>query len=124
MSSIKIALKNGAVREVDKGSTLKAIAESISRNLAKNALVAKVDGQVADLATKLETDAQVEFLTFEDTEGKDALRHSASHIMAQAVKRLYENARLGIGPAIANGFYYDIDTSHTFVPEDLEKIEL
>lgn len=123
MEKITITLKDGAVKEVAAGSSLQELAEAISRNLAKSALVAKIDGQVADLRRQLDKPGQVEFLTFDDAEGKDALRHSASHILAQAVKRLYGNVRLGIGPAIANGFYYDIDTTHTFIPEDLEKIQ-
>ena len=123
MSMIKITLKNGAVREAEKGASLQQVAEGISRNLGKTALAAKVDGQVVDLHTKVERDCSVEFLTFEDAEGREALRHSSSHIMAQAVKRLYGDVKLGIGPAIANGFYYDIDTPHTFVPEDLAKIQ-
>ncbi len=123
MDKVKITLKDGAVREAAAGASLQEVAESISRNLGKNALAAKVNGQTVDLRQKIEQDAQVEFLTFEDVEGKDALRHSASHILAQAVKRLYGNVKLGIGPSIANGFYYDIDTAHTFVPEDLEKIQ-
>ncbi len=123
MDKVKITLKDGAVREVDAGASLQEVAESISRNLGKSALAAKVNGQTVDLRRKIEQDAQVEFLTFEDAEGKEALRHSGSHILAQAVKRLYGNVKLGIGPAIANGFYYDIETPHTFVPEDLEKIQ-
>jgi len=123
MGKINITLKNGAVREAAAGISLQELAETITRNLGKSALVAKVDGQVVDLRHTLEKDAHVEFMTFDSEEGKNALRHSASHILAQAVKRLYGNVRLGIGPAIANGFYYDIDTPHTFVPEDLEKIQ-
>lgn len=123
MNKVKMTLKDGAVREVEQGVTLAKAAASISRNLAKVALVAKVDGQVMDLSVKLEKDAVVEFLTFDDTDGKDALRHTSSHILAQAVKRLYGDVKLGIGPSIANGFYYDFDTSHTFTPEDLEKIQ-
>lgn len=123
MSKIKMTLKDGAVREVDQGITLGQAAESISRNLAKAALIAKVDGKVTDLSGRLEKDAAVDFLTFEDSEGKDALRHTSSHILAQAVKRLYGDVKLGIGPAIANGFYYDFDTTHTFTPEDLVKIQ-
>lgn len=123
MSKIKMTLKDGAVREFDQGITLGQAAESISRNLAKAALIAKVDSQVTDLSGRLEKDAAVEFLTFEDSEGKDALRHTSSHILAQAVKRLYGDVKLGIGPAIANGFYYDFDTTHTFTPEDLVKIQ-
>lgn len=121
---IRVTLKDGSVREVDKGTTLLTLAESISRGLAKNALVAKMDGKAVDLALPLKEDAKVEFLMFGDEEGKDALRHSASHILAQAVKRLYGDVKLAIGPAIANGFYYDIDTEHTFTPEDLEKIQI
>ncbi|WP_371370695.1 threonine--tRNA ligase [Sporomusa aerivorans] len=123
MSKIKMTLKDGAVREVEQGATLGQAAESISRNLAKAALIAKVDGHVTDLSGTLEKDAAVEFLTFEDSEGRDALRHTSSHILAQAVKRLYGDVKLGIGPAIANGFYYDFDTAHTFTPEDLVQIQ-
>ncbi len=123
MNKVKMTLKDGAVREVEQGITLAEAAASISRNLAKVALVAKVDGQVTDLSAKLEKDAAIEFLTFEDADGKDALRHTSSHILAQAVKRLYGDVKLGIGPSIANGFYYDFDTAHTFTPEDLEKIQ-
>ncbi len=123
MGAINITLKDGSVREVEANSTLLQIAASLSRSLGKSALVAKVDGRLADLTSTLEKDAAVEFLTFEDQEGKDALRHSSSHILAQAVQRLYSDAKLGIGPAIANGFYYDFDTEHTFTPEDLTKIQ-
>lgn len=120
---LQVTLKDGSVREVDSGTTLMKLAESISRGLAKAALVAKVNGKLTDLAQPLLQDAKVEFLTFDDAEGKEALRHSASHIMAQAVKRLYGDVKLAIGPAIANGFYYDVDTAHTFTPEDLASIQ-
>lgn len=123
MDKVKVTLKDGAVREVDRGTTLLALAESLSRSLAKNVLVATVNGKVTDLTAKLDGDGEVQFLMFEDAAGKDALRHSASHILAQAVKRLYKDAKFGIGPAITNGFYYDIDCPHIFVPEDLEKIQ-
>jgi len=123
MSKIKMTLKDGAVREVEQGIALTQAAEFISRNLAKAALVAKVDGQIIDLTGKLEKDAEVGFLTFADAEGRAALRHTSAHILAQAVKRLYGDVKLGIGPAIANGFYYDFDTAHIFTPEDLVKIQ-
>ncbi|WP_094606206.1 Threonine--tRNA ligase 2 [Sporomusa silvacetica DSM 10669] len=123
MSKIKMILKDGSVREVEQGITLAEAAKSISRNLEKAALVAKVNGQATDLTATLENDANVEFLTFEDEDGKAALRHTSSHILAQAVKRLYGDVKLGIGPSIANGFYYDFDTAHTFTPEDLVKIQ-
>ena len=123
MSTIKMILKDGAVREVEQGNTLAEAAKAISRNLEKAALVAKVNDQVTDLTTTLDKDSNVEFLTFADDEGKAALRHTSSHILAQAVKRLYGDVKLGIGPSIANGFYYDFDTTHTFTPEDLVTIQ-
>lgn len=123
MSNVQVTLKDGNVREYPYATTLMEVAESISRGLAKNALAAKVDGTIVDLKAKLSHNATVEFLTFDDEEGRNALRHSASHILAQAVKRLFGDVRIGIGPAIANGFYYDFDTPHIFTPEDLVKIQ-
>ena len=124
MENIKVTLKDGSVKEVAVGTTLAALAESISRSLAKKALAAKLDGKVVDLARTLTKDSSVEFVGSDTPEGLDALRHSASHIMAQAVQHLFgDKVQFGIGPSIANGFYYDIDTEHTFVPEDLAKIE-
>lgn len=123
MSKIQVALKDGSAREFDMGTSLAEVAESLSRSLSKSALVAKVNGRVVDLSYKLNENVKVEFATFADSEGKDALRHSASHILAQAVQRLYTDVKLAIGPAIANGFYYDFDSAHSFTPEDLEKIQ-
>lgn len=123
MSTIQVTLKDGTVREYPNGYTLQEIAASISRGLAKSTLAAKANGKVIDLHSPLTYNAKVEFLTFEDEEGRDALRHSASHIMAQAVKRLFGDVKVGIGPSIANGFYYDFDTAYTFTPEDLIKIQ-
>ena len=124
MEKIKITLKDGSVKEVDKGITLQELAASLSRSLAKSALAAKVNGKVVDLPRTLEQDATVEFLGSDTQEGLDSLRHSASHVMAQAVQHLFgDQVQFGIGPWIAYGFYYDIDTEHTFVPEDLVKIE-
>ena len=123
MGKVCITLKDGAAREVEQGISLLELAESISRSLAKSVLAAKVNGKTVDIRYKLEKDAKVEFVSFEDAEGKETLRHSASHILAQAVTRLYGDVKLGIGPAIANGFYYDFDTAHTFTPEDLDKIQ-
>ncbi|CUH96190.1 Threonine-tRNA ligase [Propionispora sp. 2/2-37] len=123
MKKIKIKLPDGAVREVESGTTLAEVAQAISRSLGKAALVAKVDGQVCDLQRKVEKDAKVKFLTFADEEGKAALRHSAAHIMAQAVKHLYKNVKIAIGPAITNGFYYDFDAENNFTPEDLASIQ-
>ena len=123
MAEIKVTLKDGAVREVPAGITVLEFAKTLSNSLAKVALVGKVDGTVIGVETKLTQDAKVEILTFADNEGKHALRHSASHILAQAVKRLYKDVKLAIGPAIENGFYYDFDTERPFTPEDLIKIQ-
>jgi len=123
MNKLQITLKDGSVREVLPGTTLAEFAASISRSLAKSALAAKVDGRTTDLLAKLEKDAKVEFVTFEDAEGRDALRHTSSHILAQAVKRLFGDVKIAIGPAINNGFYYDFDIATTFTPEDLVKIQ-
>lgn len=124
MNKIQIELKDGSIREFEQGVSLFEVAESLSRSLVKSALIAKVNGHLRDLSCKLDENAKVEFITFEDHEGKDALRHSASHILAQAVQRLYKGTKIAIGPAIANGFYYDFDSEHTFTPEDLEKIQV
>lgn len=120
---IKITLKDGSVREVEQGISVLEFAKQLSNSLAKTILAAKVDGVTVDLTTRLNADASIELLTFEDAEGKKALRHSASHILAQAVKRLYKDVKLAIGPAIDNGFYYDFDTDKPFTPEDLVKIQ-
>lgn len=123
MSKIQIELKDGSLREFEQGVSLAEIAETLSRSLAKSVLAAKVNGQIADLRYKLNEDAKIEFFTFADPEGKEALRHSASHVMAQAVQRLYKDVKLAIGPAITNGFYYDFDSNYVFTPEDLQKIQ-
>lgn len=123
MSTLKVTLKDGSVREFAEGITLLDVAKEISPRLAKEALVAKWNGKVVDLSTPLTSEGTLEILTFDDEEGQTAYRHSTSHIMAQAVKRLFPDVKLGIGPAIANGFYYDFDLEHALTPEDLVKIE-
>lgn len=120
---IKITLKDGSAKEYNSGITIKEVAESISAGLARVALAGEVDGSVKDLACKLEKDCKLSLLTFEDAGGKHAYRHTTSHIMAQAVKRLYPSAKLTIGPSIENGFYYDFDIDKTFSVEELETIE-
>lgn len=121
----KITLKDGAVREAEQGTLLLDFAKSVSNSLAKKVLAAKVDGKTVDLTTPIEGDCRVDFLTFEDADGRWALRHTASHILAQAVKRLYKDANvmLAIGPAIENGFYYDIDMEKQLTDDDLLDIE-
>ncbi|UWV47930.1 threonine--tRNA ligase [Acetivibrio thermocellus] len=120
---IKITLKDGSVREYNEGVTIKEVAESISAGLARVALAGEVNGEVKDLSYPLENDCTLNLLTFDDEGGRDAYRHTTSHILAQAVKRLYPDAKLAIGPAIENGFYYDFDVEKPFSVEDLEKIE-
>ena len=111
------------VRQFESGITAIEIAKSISDGLARAACVCRINGEVKDLRTAITEDCELEILTFDDEDGKRTYRHTASHILAQAVKRLYPEALLAIGPAIENGFYYDFDVPSPFTPEDLEKIE-
>ncbi len=120
---INITLKGGTVKEFDSGITPYEVAKSIGAGLTKAVCAATVNGKEADLRTPLTEDCALELLTFDDDYGKWTFRHTASHILAQAVKRLYPNVKLAIGPAIDNGFYYDFDTDVMFTPEMLEKIE-
>ncbi|MCI9238061.1 threonine--tRNA ligase [Lachnospiraceae bacterium 50-23] len=120
---MKITLKDGSVMEFANSMAVIDIAREISEGLARVATAAKINGEVADLRTVVEDDCELEILTFDSEEGKGAFNHTASHIMAQAVKRLYPDTKLAIGPSIANGFYYDLDRETPFVAEDLEKIE-
>ncbi|MCX7710898.1 MAG: threonine--tRNA ligase [Clostridia bacterium] len=120
---IKITLKDGSVKEYDTGITVKEVAESISAGLARVALAGEVDGIVKDLNFKLEKDCTLNLLTFDSEGGKHAYRHTTSHIMAQAVKRLYPDIKLAIGPSIDTGFYYDFDKEKPFSIEELETIE-
>ena len=122
MSEIKCNLR-GEERSFEKGTPAFEIAKSIGMGLYKAACVCKIDGKVCDLRTPVENDCVLEFLTFDDEEGKRAFNHTASHIMAQAVKRLFPDVKLCIGPAIEDGFYYDFDVDEHFTPEILEKIE-
>nr|WP_274964166.1 threonine--tRNA ligase [Tepidanaerobacter syntrophicus] len=123
MNEIKVTLKGGVEKLYKKGISLLEIAQDISPRLAKEALIAKVDGKAKDLSMKVDEDCNVEILTFEDEEARKAFWHSTSHVMAQAVKRLFPETKLAIGPAIDEGFYYDFDRDESFTPSDLEKIE-
>ena len=120
---INVELKGGVVKEFDNGISPAEIAKSIGAGLYKSVCCARVDGNVVDLRTPLNTDCKLELLTFDDDEGKHAFWHSASHVLAQAVKRLYPDAKCAIGPAIDDGFYYDFDVEKPFSAEDLEKIK-
>lgn len=120
---VKITLKDGTVSEYSSPITAADITKEISMGLYRNACSCKINGEVKDLRTVVDTDCTFEVLTFDDEDGKKTFNHTASHIMAQAVKRLYPDVKLTIGPAIDSGFYYDFDTETPFSPEDLEKIE-
>lgn len=121
---IKVTLKDGSQKEIEKGISVIDLAKEISEGLARQATCASVDGKVVDLRYVLEKDCSVEIHTFEsDLEGKKAYWHTTSHIMAQAIKRINPNVKLAIGPAIDEGFYYDFDVENNFTDEDKEKIE-
>ena len=120
---MKITLKGGTVKEYEGAKTILDIAKNISEGLSRAATSAKVNGEIEDLRTEISSDCELEILTFDSEDGKGAFNHTASHIMAQAIKRLYPETKLAIGPSIANGFYYDLDRETPFVSEDLEKIE-
>lgn len=120
---IKVTLKDGKQIEFEKPVKVEDVAKKISMGLYKAALCAKVNGKVTELSTVIDSDSEVEILTFKDNDGKWTLRHTASHVLAQAVKRLYPDVKLAIGPAIDNGFYYDFDADFSITPEILEKLE-
>lgn len=118
-----IRLKDGSVKEIPEGSSIYDLAGLISKNLVKAAIVGEVNGTIVDLSSKLKDNDEVNILTYDDKKAVAVIRHSTSHIMAQAVKRLYKNAKLAIGPSIENGFYYDFDMENSLSAEDLVKIE-
>lgn len=120
---IKITLKDGSTKEVESGLAISEIASGISAGLARAAVAAKVDGKVVSLTDKIEEDCALEILTFADEEGREVYRHTCSHVLAQAVKSVYPTCKLAIGPAIANGFYYDFDFKSPISQADLDKIE-
>ncbi len=120
---IKLTLKDGNIREIEGAMPACEIVKGIGMGLYKSACCVKIDGQVKDLRTVVDSDCEFEVCTFDTIEGKKTFWHTASHILAQAVKRLYPQAKLAIGPAIDNGFYYDFDLEKPFTPDDLLKIE-
>ncbi len=123
MSDVKIKFPDGSVKAYPKGITADEIARSISPRLAKEAVAAKVNGNLRDMSAKIEADVPIEILTFDSHVGRQVFWHSTAHVMAQAVKDLFPDARLAIGPSIEEGFYYDFDVEKPFLPEDLERIE-
>jgi len=123
MSTITITLPDNSARELQSGATVYDLAASIGAGLAKAALAGKINGQLVDLSSLLPDGARVEIITEKSPEALEIIRHSASHLMAQAVKELFPQAKVTIGPAIETGFYYDFDMERPFTPEDLERIE-
>ena len=121
--SISVILPDGKSLDIGEDSTVGELALSIGKNLAKSALAAKVNGELADLSRQLQDKDTVEIITFSSDEGKKIFWHSSSHILAQAVQELFPSAKIAIGPSIESGFYYDFDVSNPFTPEDLVKIE-
>jgi threonyl-tRNA synthetase len=120
---VKITFPDGAVKEFPKGTTTEEIAASISPGLKKKAIAGKLNGQMYDLRRPIEEDGEIEIITPDREEALEVLRHSTAHLMAQAIKRLYKNVKLGVGPVIEGGFYYDIDLEESLTPEDLPRIE-
>ena len=119
---MKITLKDGSVKEYQEAKTVYEIASDISEGLARVACAGEVNGEIVDLRTEISEDCELNIVTASDPEGLRVIRHTASHILAEAVKRLFPNARLAIGPAIDDGFYYDFD-SEPFSREDLDNLE-
>ncbi|MFA7157214.1 MAG: TGS domain-containing protein, partial [Bacilli bacterium] len=120
---IKVSLKDGSIIEVESGSSVESIAKKISEGLARVAMAGEVNGEVKDLRYEIKTDCTLNLLTFNDLNGKKAYWHTTSHILAQAIKRIIPTAKLAIGPAIDNGFYYDFDVEGTFSPDMLNMVE-
>ncbi|MBC8558463.1 threonine--tRNA ligase [Fumia xinanensis] len=120
---VKITLKDGSVKEYEQGVSVGDIAKDLSMGLFRNACCGRIDGTVVDLRAPINNDCNLEIVTFDEEDGKKAFWHTASHVLAQAVKRLYPHTKLAIGPAIDNGFYYDFDVETPFGPDDLDKIE-
>ena len=120
---MKVELNDGSIKEFNEAVNMFVVAKSVSNSLAKKSVAAKIDGELKDMSFVLDRDAKVEFISMDSEEGEHIIRHSAAHLMADAVVRLFPGTKVSIGPAIENGFYYDFDPEKPFVPEDLEKIE-
>ena len=116
---IKVTLKDGSIKEFEQEVSVLDVAKSISEGLARNVLSASVNGKVVGLDYIIKEDCELNLFKFEDEEGKDVFRHTSAHILAQAIKRLYPDAKFAIGPTVEQGFYYDIDLEHRLTTEDL-----
>src|SRR5688572_24780209 len=123
MSEISLTFPDGAKRAVPQGTSGRDVAKSISPSLAKRTVAMSLDGKLADLAAPIKADAAIKFLTREDKEALELIRHDAAHVMAEAVQELYPGTQVTIGPVIENGFYYDFARDEPFTPDDLPKIE-
>ena len=123
MSEIRLKFPDGSGKTFEKGVTPAEVVKTIGPRLAKEALVARVDGRLVDLSAKLENDTSIEYLTIDSEEGRDVFRHSSSHLMACAVQDLFPGTKFGIGPAIEDGYYYDFDRPDGFTEEDLRALE-
>ncbi|MGV8141396.1 MAG: TGS domain-containing protein, partial [Candidatus Woesearchaeota archaeon] len=123
MSNVKIVFPDGKNEEFSKGISVLEIAEKIGPRLAMAAIAAKVNGALVDVSHKIESDSQLQILTGKDKEGLEVIRHSAAHLFAHALLRLFPESRLTIGPVVDEGFYYDIDSDRTFSPADFPAIE-
>src|SRR5690606_5836936 len=124
MSKINITLPDGSKRQYSQGVSAMDVALSISEGLARNVLAATVNGEIWDASRPIQSDATLKLHTWNDKEGKATYWHSSAHLMAEALEALYPGIKFGIGPAIDNGYYYDVDTGeHTLTPADLPKIE-
>ena len=121
--SIKVTLPDGSEIEIEKGTTGEELAKKLSKKLYKKSIAMKIDDKLVDLADPIEKNCKIQFITEDDPEALEILRHSCAHVMAEAVKELFPEAKVTIGPAIENGFYYDFDYERPFTPEDLKKIE-
>ncbi len=118
-----ITLPDGSQREFDKPVSIMEVAADIGAGLAKATVAGRIDGELVDACELIEHDARIEIVTPKDDDGVHIIRHSCAHLMGHAVKQMWPDAKMAIGPVIDNGFYYDIDVDHTFTEEDLEKIE-
>ena len=123
MSAIRLTLPDGSEKQVERGTTVLQVAEQIGKRLAQAAVAGKLDGKLVDLSTPIEQDAQFAVITFDSPEGPDVYWHSAAHVMADAVVRLFPKTKLTIGPPVDEGFYYDFDVEEPFTPEFLLKVE-
>ena len=123
VNMINVTLKGGVVKQFDSGISAAEIAKSLGMGLYKSSCCCKIDGEVKDLRTQINSDCELEILTFDSNDGKKAFWHTSSHILAQAIKRLYPDAKLAVGPATDNGFFYDIDVDKPFSSDDLDRIE-